>query len=96
MTHFIDLTLHLICILKYNIIISVQGESYLGQTMHIAMKTNQSIADPISPSSRDTEPEKAFKRLAVAMTKCRPEERPTMDEVEMQLIELYGENIMML
>ena len=61
--------------------------------MHIAMEADKAIPDAITPSSTDSEPEKAYKRLAVAMTKCRPEDRPTMHEVETKLTDLYGEYI---
>ena len=75
---------------KHTDICLVQGNVYLGQTMRDAMATNQVIPDPIKISSTDMVVIRAMKQLAIDMTRPQPEDRPTMDEVEMRLTQIQG------
>ena len=62
--------------------------------MRDANATNQPFPDPINVYSTDTPIVRALKRIAIAMTQPQPEDRPSMEEVDTQLIEVQGELVL--
>ena len=75
--------------LKTNLSVSVLG-SPLGRDMWQAKAQNKDLPVFMSIKFDDDEHMTAFKKLVIAMTRYNPDERPTMDEVELKLIELHG------
>ena len=66
------------------------GTTYVGQAMCYALKANEKIEDPIAIEAHDSDIVKALKELALLMTKPKAEDRPTMDDVDMKLMQIQG------
>ena len=58
--------------------------------MATALEQHQPIKDPIRVSSSDTDAGKEMKRLVIAMTKPRADDRPSMEKVESSLLQIQG------
>ena len=62
----------------------------LGQVMWQANAERRPLPTIFGIRSGDSELMKAMKSLALDMTRFQPDERPTMDEVELRITDIVG------
>ena len=68
----------------------------LGQAMLRAEALKTTMPVILEVQQKDSGSKKAMKRLILDMTQCRPEDRPSMDDVELQLTAIEGEITVMI
>ena len=64
----------------------------LGHSMWQADAQGKPLPALLQFSWKDSEPIKAVKKVILAMTSYRPDDRPSMDDVELRLTELNGKS----
>ena len=82
---------HTSIILLSNSIFNKVLGSPLGQSMWLAHVENGIMPVILEVKQKDSSAKQAMKRLIFHMTQYSPEDRPSMDDVELQLTAIEGE-----